>query len=196
MDYVREPRSTSTQLTAARSGGRGHPARLRGSLCLLMSMAFLASFACLCEDIGMPQQSWLLYAILSAVAAAFVGIFGKLGMNKVDSNLATGVRSVVMTLFLLGVITAMGLWNKAGELRGWPLYSIVLSGVAGAISWLFYFRAIQLGQVSQVAPIDKLSMPFAVILAVILLHEKFAWYNWLGVAIIVAGAYLASISPK
>lgn len=144
----------------------------------------------------MASYSWLVYAVLSAIAAAFVGIFGKLGMNRVDSTLATGIRSVVMTTFLLTVVSAMGLWNKAGEIRGWPLCSIILSGVAGAISWLFYFRAIQVGQVAQVAPVDKLSMPFAVILAVLLLRERFAWYNWIGVGVVIVGAFLASISPK
>jgi transporter family protein len=144
----------------------------------------------------MGDYRWLAYAILSAIAASFVGIFGKLGMNKLDSTLATGIRSIVMTLFLVSVVAAMGLWGKAREVTGWPLVSIILSGVAGAISWLFYFKAIQLGKVSQVAPVDKLSMPFAVILAVLILHEKFAWFNWIGVALVVGGACLASLPAK
>ena len=144
----------------------------------------------------MGEYKWLVYAILSAIAASFVGIFGKLGMSKLDSTLATGIRSIVMTLFLVAVVAAMGLWGKAREVTGWPLISIILSGIAGAISWLFYFKAIQLGKVSQVAPVDKLSMPFAVILAVLILQERFAWFNWVGVGLVVGGAYLASISPK
>jgi len=136
---------------------------------------------------------WLRYALLSAASAAFVGIFGKIGMSEVDSNLATAVRSVVMTLFLLGVCTAMGVWSKVHSLHGRAMLAIVLSGVAGAVSWLFYFRAIQLGRVSQVAPIDKLSMPFAVILAVLILGDRPNVWNWLGVLLIVAGGYLASI---
>ncbi len=142
---------------------------------------------------AMNDYRWLIYALLSAGAAAFVGIFGKLGMNKMDSSFATAVRSVVMTLFLLAVVSAMGLWGKTRELSGWPLVSIILSGVAGAVSWLFYFKAIQLGTVSKVAPIDKLSMPLAVILAVVILHERFEWFNWIGLSLIVGGAYLAAM---
>ena len=137
---------------------------------------------------------WLIFAILSAVAAAFVGIFGKLGMEKIDSNLATVVRSIVMTMFLLVACTVLGVWTKLPTLHGRSIWMIVLSGVAGAVSWLFYFRAIQLGHVSQVAPIDKLSMPFAVVLAVLILGDRPSGLNWLGVILIVAGGYLASLS--
>lgn len=144
----------------------------------------------------MTDYRWLIYAVLSAVAASCVGIFGKLGMSKIDSTFATAVRGIVMAIFLVGVVSVMGLWNKSRELQFWPMVSVVLSGVAGAVSWLFYFKAIQLGSVSKVAPIDKLSMPFAVILAVLILREKFAWFNWIGVAMIVAGAYLASMSAS
>src|SRR5882724_11188890 len=137
------------------------------------------------------MKPWLLYALLSAFAAAFVGIFGKLGMSEVDSNLATAVRSIVMTLFLAGVCQFTGAWSKLQTLHSRAILMIVLSGVAGAISWLFYFRAIQVGQVSQVAPIDKLSMPFAVVLAVLILRDRPTFVNWIGVLLIVGGGYLA-----
>jgi transporter family protein len=136
---------------------------------------------------------WLIYAICSAVAAAFVGIFGKMGMAKIDSSLATIVRSIAMTTFLLVVGVSMRLWPKLPTLTGKALVAIVLSGVAGAVSWLFYFKAIQLGTVSRVAPIDKLSMPFAVILAVVLLGDRPSGWNWMGIGLIVAGAYLAAM---
>ena len=139
---------------------------------------------------------WLIYALLSAVAAAFVGIFGKLGMKQMDSSFATAVRSVVMTVFLLGVVSTMGLWGKVKDLHGRALLAIVLSGVAGAVSWLFYFKAIQVGTVSKVAPIDKLSMPLAIILAVIILGDRPTWINWTGVALIAGGAYLAALPAK
>lgn len=146
----------------------------------------------------MENHRWLIYAILSAVAAAFVGVFAKAGMGssgdrQIDSNLATAVRSVVMTMFRVGVVATMGLWGGLGAVRGRPLLMIVLSGVAGAVSWLFYFKAIQLGTVSQVAPIDKLSMPFAVLLAVLLLGDRPTGVNWLGIALIAGGAYLAAM---
>jgi len=139
----------------------------------------------------MPR--WLLYALLSAVSAAFVGIFGKLGMNEVDANLATAVRSVVMTVLLAAVCQFTGAWEKAHTLHRKAILMIVLSGIAGAISWLFYFRAIQVGKISQVAPIDKLSMPFAVLLAVLILRDRPTVWNWIGILFIVGGGYLASL---
>ncbi|HEX8525061.1 MAG TPA: EamA family transporter [Tepidisphaeraceae bacterium] len=137
-------------------------------------------------------QRWLLYAILSALAAAFVGIFGKIGMKNVDSTLATAVRSAVMTLFLLAAAIVLVKREELKRLHPTALSMIVLSGVAGATSWLFYFKAIQLGKVSQVAPIDKLSMPLAVLLAVVILGEKPTPLNWLGMLLIATGAYLAA----
>ena len=141
----------------------------------------------------MPDQRWLVYAVLSALCASLVGIFGKLGMKEVDSTLATAVRSIVMTLFLVAAALALGGWSKLGTLHSKALTAIVLSGVAGAVSWLFYFKAIQVGTLSQVAPIDKLSMPLGIILAVIVLRERPTGLNWLGILLIVGGAYLASI---
>jgi transporter family protein len=114
-------------------------------------------------------------------------------MSKIDSSLATIVRSMAMTVFLLIVGMSMRLWPKIPTLTGRAMIAIVLSGIAGAVSWLFYFKAIQLGSVSKVAPIDKLSMPFAVILAVVLLGDRPSGWNWLGIALIVGGAYLAAL---
>src|SRR4051812_13178404 len=129
----------------------------------------------------MLAQRWLLYAALSAASAAMVGIFGKVGMKGVNSSLATAVRSVVMTAFLLGFCTAAGLWPQVRTIHAKAGVMIGLSGVAGAVSWLFYFKAIQVGTVSQVAPIDKLSMPLAVLLAVMLLGDRPTWVNWAGI---------------
>jgi len=141
----------------------------------------------------MRLQPWLLYALLSAIAASLIPIFGKVGMKDIDSNLATTVRSVIMTIFLLSVCSVMRLWPKVITIDRKSLGMIALAGVAGATSWLFYFRAIQLGSVSQVAPIDKLSMPFGVLLAVMLLGDRPTLVNWAGVVLIVAGGYLASM---
>lgn len=142
----------------------------------------------------MGDYRWLVYALLSAAAAAMVGIFGKMGMQGIDSSLATTVRSIVMTLFLLAVCSAMGLWKSLPTLQGRAALMIVLSGVAGAVSWLFYFKALKLAPVSRVAPIDKLSMPLAVVLAVMLLGERPTWINWIGVFVIAGGAYLSAMS--
>jgi bacterial/archaeal transporter family protein len=139
------------------------------------------------------QQTWLIYALLSALAAAFVGIFGKIGMKEVDSNLATAVRSIVMTVFLACFCLMVGGWSKLNSIHSRALGMIVLSGLAGAVSWLFYFKAIQVGTVSQVAPIDKLSMPLAVVLAVLVLGDRPTPANWVGVGLIAIGGDLAGL---
>ena len=145
------------------------------------------------DDDNMNDSRWLLYALLSAAAAALVPIFGKLGMKQADDTLATAVRSVVMTLFLAIVATALGSWSKVTTLTGKATAMVVLSGLAGATSWLFYFKAVRVGEVSRVAPIDKLSMPLAVLLAVVLLGERPTGVNWVGIALIAGGAYLAAV---
>lgn len=142
----------------------------------------------------MTDYRWLVYALISALAASLVAIFGKLGLGNIDSTVATTIRSFIMTLFLAAVLFLSGLGSKIILVRGWSLFWIALSGAAGAVSWLFYFKAIQIGSVSKIAPIDKLSMPLAVILAVVILNEKYSKINWLGLLLIVIGAFLASLS--
>jgi transporter family protein len=116
-------------------------------------------------------------------------------MQEVDSNLATAVRSVVMTVFLIAFWLTTGNLTKLQTLHGKAIGMIALSGLAGALSWLFYFKALQVGTVSQVAPIDKLSMPLAVVLAVILLKDRPTAINWCGILLIALGAILAA-HPK
>jgi transporter family protein len=145
----------------------------------------------------MTDYRWLIYALISALAASLVAIFGKVGLsgdNGIDSTVATTIRSLVMTGFLVGILVISGLSTKVLNVRGWPLFWIGASGVAGAVSWLFYFKAIQIGSISKIAPIDKLSMPLAVVLAVIILNEKYSKINWLGLLLIVIGAFLAAVS--
>jgi transporter family protein len=101
-----------------------------------------------------------------------------------------------MTLLLLITCAFTGVFARLPELKGRAVWMIVLSGAAGAASWLFYFHAVKLGDVSKVAPIDKLSMPLAIILAVFILGERPTTVNWVGVALIVAGAYLAAIPAR
>ncbi|QIQ20652.1 EamA family transporter [Zophobihabitans entericus] len=141
------------------------------------------------------MSTWLIYALLSAVFAAFVAILGKVGLQSLDANTATAIRSVVMALFLIGVVFIQGKTGLIGEVLAnkKALLFIVLSGIAGALSWLFYFLAIKHGQVSQVVMIDKLSVVFAVILAVILLGEKISLMGILGVLFITAGALLVAL---
>lgn len=141
------------------------------------------------------MSSWLIYALLSAVCAAMVAIFGKIGLQNLDANTATAIRAVIMALFLVGVVVAQGKLALVGEIvaNKKALLFIVLSGVAGALSLLFYFVALKNGNVAQVAPIDKLSVVFAVVLAVILLGEKISLMAGAGVALISVGALLVAL---
>lgn len=138
---------------------------------------------------------WLIYALLSAVTASLVAIFGKIGLQNIDANSATAIRSVIMALFLVGVVAIQGKFTQVGEIlhQKRELSFIILSGVAGALSWLFYFLALKYGKVSQVGPIDKLSVVIAVALAFLFLGEKISWINASGVALIAIGAILVAI---
>lgn len=141
------------------------------------------------------MSTWLIYALLSALTASLVAIFGKIGLQHLDANTATAVRAVVMALFLVGVVVVQGKFNLVGAVLAdkKAFLFVVLSGVAGALSWLFYFMAIKNGNVSQVAPVDKLSVVFAVILAFILFGEKISLVAGLGVALITAGALMVAL---
>jgi bacterial/archaeal transporter family protein len=140
----------------------------------------------------MLEQKWLLYAVLSAVSAAVVGILAKIGMKEVNPILATSLRSIVMMLFMLIVCSIKERWTNLSQVHATAIVMIVLSGIAGATSWLFGFEAYHLAPVSQVAPIDKLSVPLAAILAVIFLRERPSGVNWIGIALIALGAYLTA----
>ncbi|MBX9444711.1 EamA family transporter [Dickeya chrysanthemi] len=141
------------------------------------------------------MSSWLLYALLSALCAALVALFGKIGLQQLDANTATAVRAVIMALFLVSVVVVQGKSSLFGAVLAnhKAMVFIVLSGVAGALSWLFYFMALKNGSVAQVAPIDKLSVVFAVILAALLLGEKVSLLAGVGVALISAGALLVAL---
>lgn len=141
------------------------------------------------------MSAWLIYALLSAITAALVAIFGKIGLQHLDANTATAIRSIVMAVFLVGVIAVQGKLSLISEVIAdrKALLFIILSGIAGALSWLFYFMAIKYGTVSQVAPIDKLSVVFAVILAVILFGEKVTMFTGIGIALISVGALLVAL---
>ena len=141
------------------------------------------------------MSAWLVYALLSALCAAFVSIFGKVGLMGLDSSAATAVRAAIMALFLMGVVVAEG---HAADLPQVfadrkALAFVALSGIAGALSWLFYFLALKDGAVTQVAPIDKLSVVFAVVLAAIIFGEKVSLTHGIAIAMIAAGGLLLAI---
>jgi bacterial/archaeal transporter family protein len=141
------------------------------------------------------MSPWLVYALLSAITAACVAILGKIGLQHLDANTATAIRAIVMAVFLVGVVVVQGKLNLISTFFNdkKALLIIALSGVAGALSWLFYFMAIKEGKVSQVAPIDKLSVVFAVIFAVVIFGEKISFLSAIGVAMIAAGAVLVAL---
>ena len=141
------------------------------------------------------EYSWLLFAILSAVTAALVAIFAKMGLQGIDSTTATAVRAVIMALFLLGVIVFEGETGGVGKIlsNSDALKFISLSGIAGALSWLFYFLALKSGKVSQVLPIDRLSVVFGLVLAVLFLGERVTLQIAAGAVLMVVGAILVAL---
>ena len=136
---------------------------------------------------------WIIYALLSAVFAALVAIFGRIGLQDVDSTLATSIRAVVMALFLFFVSLSLGKLNLLHTIKSKTLLFIVLSGVAGAMSWLFYFFAIKTGVVSGVAALDRLSVVFVVIFSILFLGESLNLFTALGAILITIGAILMVI---
>lgn len=143
----------------------------------------------------MFEYRWLVYALLSAVAASFVAIFGRVGLQGVDANAATAIRSVIMAVFLLGVVAVQGHLERMQEVlgNGRALLFICFSGIAGALSWLFYFLALRCGKVGQVAPVDKLSVVFATLLAAFFLGEKISMTGGAGVVLIAIGAVMVAL---
>ncbi|WP_010479232.1 EamA family transporter [Thermococcus zilligii] len=138
------------------------------------------------------MKDYITYAVLSAFFASLIPIFGKLGLKNVDSTLATAVRAVIMAVFLVGVALLRGSTN-VGEIDGRALLLIVLSGLAGALSWLFYFMAIKNGRVPAVIAIDKASVALSIFLAWLVLGDKMDLKTALGVLLIVIGAILVSL---
>lgn len=137
--------------------------------------------------------SWPFWALASAVFAALTAILAKIGVEGVGSNLATLVRTVVILAFAALIVTVAGEWRAPGEIgrRSWLF--LVLSGLATGASWLCYFRALKIGEAAKVAPVDKLSVVLVAVFAAIFLGEKLSPTNWLGVALIAAGAVLVAL---
>ena len=136
--------------------------------------------------------SWQLWAVLSAIFAALTAIFAKVGVEGVNADLATFIRTVVIILALGAMLLGTGQWQPPGSISGRSYLFLVLSGLATGGSWLCYFRALQLGDAARVAPIDKLSVVMVAIFGVVFLGETLSWPNWLGVALIGAGAVLVA----
>ncbi len=131
---------------------------------------------------------WWIYALLSAAFAALTAIFAKIGIKGVDSNLATAVRTVVILFIAWGIVFFRGNGKDLATLSKENILFLVLSGIATGLSWIFYFKALSIGDVSKVAPVDKLSVAFAIILAAIFLREAITIKTAIGAALIIGGS--------
>ena len=136
--------------------------------------------------------AWQLWAVLSAVFAALTAIFAKIGVENVNSDLATFIRTVVVIVVLAGILVATGDWQPPAAISGRTYLFLVLSGLGTGASWLCYFRALQLGDAARVAPIDKLSVVLVAVFGVGFLGEQLSAVNWLGIAAIAGGAVLVA----
>ena len=131
---------------------------------------------------------WWIYALLSALFAAFTAILAKVGIKGINSDLATAIRTVFILLIAWGIVVARKELTGINALSKNNWLFLGLSGVATGLSWIFYFKALQLGKVSQVAPVDKMSVAIAIILSSVLLHEVITWKILLGTILIIAGS--------
>lgn len=130
---------------------------------------------------------WWIYALLSAFFAALTAIFAKVGIKGVDSDLATAIRTVVILIIAWLIAFVKGSAVTINALSKQNFIFLGLSGVATGLSWIFYFKALQIGKVSQVAPVDKLSVALAIILSVLFLGEALTWKNAIGALLVIAG---------
>ena len=138
-------------------------------------------------------QSWQAFALASALFAALTAIFGKLGVSGLNSDLATFLRTIVVLGVSAGVVSLRGGWQAPSRQSAGAIACLVLSGVATGLSWLCYYRALQLGPASRVAPIDKLSVVIVLLLSVLFLGEALTWKVALGTALITIGAILVAL---
>lgn len=140
----------------------------------------------------MTLSSWQFWAVLSAVFAALTAIFAKVGVEAVDSDLATFIRTLVIVAVLAAILAGMGKLQASGAISGRTWLFLILSGLATGASWLCYFRALKLGDAARVAPIDKLSVVLVAVFGALFLGERLGAVNWLGVGLIAAGAVLVA----
>jgi len=130
---------------------------------------------------------WWIYALLSAFFAALTAIFAKVGIKGVDTDLATAIRTVVILIIAWAIAFARGGVSMIPTLSKQNVLFLCLSGIATGLSWIFYFKALQLGKVSQVAPVDKLSVALAIILSILFLGESLTWKTGIGALLIISG---------
>jgi bacterial/archaeal transporter family protein len=130
---------------------------------------------------------WWIYALLSALFASFTAIFAKIGVTNVNSNLATAIRTIIILLVAWGIVFFRGEYKTIHTLSKHNLFFLIISGLATGLSWIFYFKALQIGKVSQVAPVDKLSVALTILLSVLFLGEALNWKTAVGALLIIGG---------
>lgn len=136
------------------------------------------------------NKLWILFGFLSALFAALVAIFGKIGIKEVDTTLATTVRAVIMAIFLVVVSLSLNKFSLINQINSKALTFIILSGIAGALSWLAYFLALKIGPVKGVAVLDRFSVVLVILLSALILKEVITIKNWIGMILITIGLLL------
>lgn len=137
--------------------------------------------------------SWQFWALLSAGFAASTAILAKIGIAGINTDLAVLIRTLVVVVFLVGIVQVTGQWQSPASISPKSWLFLGLSGMATGLSWLSYFRALKLGEASRVAPVDKLSIVLVAILGVTVLGEKLSLIHWGGIALITAGALVLAV---
>ncbi len=146
------------------------------------------------NDVVAAKPGWLWFAIGSALFAAATTLLGKIGVSEVNSNVATFIRMIVMLVATAGLLTYQQEWSGFSGISTRSLLIVIASGIATGLSWLCYFRALQMAPASRVAPLDKLSVAIVIVCGILLLGESLTWQTALGGTLIVAGALLVSLS--
>ena len=138
----------------------------------------------------MFKDSWVIYAILSAVFAALTSILAKIGISDINSNLATAIRTIVVLIMAWGIVFMTGAQSGIQDITAKSWIFLVLSGISTGLSWLFYYKALQLGDASKVVPIDKFSVVISMILAFVILKEDLTFKTVMGGILITAGTFV------
>lgn len=138
-------------------------------------------------------DSWQFWALMAAIFAALTAIFAKVGIQGINSDFATLVRTLVIIGALCLFLTVTGQWQKPGDISGKSWIFLILSGLATGVSWLAYFRALQIGDASRVAPVDKLSVVLVALFGAVFLGERMSVVNWLGIVLIGCGVVLVAL---
>jgi len=139
------------------------------------------------------SSAWIMWALLSAVFAALTAVLAKIGLEGIDSDLATLVRTAVILVLLSMFVMATGKWQNPLTLPHRTLLFLTLSGAATGVSWVCYFRALKLGEASKVAPVDKLSVLLVAVFAVLFLHERPSVREWTGILMVGAGVLVLAL---